>query len=70
LVGSGIGDVKGAVDGHAMMGYSNPEQVAAGLHQRCWARAYIIGDQATGKRGVFLTADIACLFQSHHMVLM
>ncbi|MCZ4581972.1 neutral/alkaline ceramidase [Gordonia amicalis] len=70
LVGCGIGDVTGAVAGQGMMGYSNPEQVAAGLLQRCWARAYIIVDQATGKRVVFLTADIACLFQSHHMGLM
>ncbi len=28
---------------------------------------YIIVDRATGKRVVFLTADIACLFSSHHM---
>ncbi|MDS1116459.1 neutral/alkaline ceramidase [Gordonia westfalica] len=70
LVGCGIGDVTGAVAGQGMMGYSNPEQVAAGLLQRCWARAYIVVDRATGKRVVFLTADIACLFSSHHMGLM
>lgn len=70
LVGCGIGDVTGAVAGQGMMGYSNPEQVAAGLLQRCWARAYIIVDPATGQRVVFLTADLACLFQSHHMGLM
>ena len=70
LVGCGIGDVTGAVAGQGMMGYSNPEQVAAGLLQRCWARAYIIADPATGQRVVFLTADLACLFQSHHMGLM
>ncbi|MDL9938518.1 neutral/alkaline ceramidase [Gordonia sp. ABSL1-1] len=70
LVGCGIADMTGAVAGQGMMGYSNPEQVAAGLLQRCWSRAYIIVDQATGKRVVFVTADIACLFQSHHMGLM
>ncbi|MCR5980511.1 alkaline ceramidase [Gordonia jinghuaiqii] len=70
LVGCGIADVTGAVAGQGMMGYSNPEQVAAGLLQRCWARAYIVVDRSTGKRIVFLTADIACLFQSHHMGLM
>ncbi|WP_238419019.1 neutral/alkaline ceramidase [Gordonia sp. 'Campus'] len=70
LVGCGIADMTGAVAGQGMMGYSNPEQVAAGLLQRCWARAYIVVDRATGKRVVFLTADIACLFQSHHIGLM
>ncbi|MET4164478.1 MULTISPECIES: neutral/alkaline ceramidase [Gordonia] len=70
LVGCGIADVTGAVAGQGMMGYSNPEQIAAGLLQRCWARAYIVVDRATGKRIVFLTADLACLFQSHHMGLM
>ena len=66
LVGCGIGDVTGAVAGQGMMGYSNPEQVAAGLLQRCWARAYIIVDPATGRvidvhhplHGVCLTGGV------------
>src|SRR5690606_30673918 len=70
LVGCGMADMTGAVAGQGMMGYSNPEQVAAGLLQRCWARGYIVVDRATGRSVVFATADIACLFQSHHMGVM
>lgn len=70
LVGAGIADMTGAVAGQGMMGYSDSEQVAEGLLQRCWARAYIVADAATGARIVFVTTDIACVFQSHHMGLM
>ncbi len=70
LVGCGIADMTGAIAGQGMMGYSDADQVADGLLQRCWARAYIVVDRATGARVVFVTSDIACLFQSHHMELM
>ncbi|AZG43941.1 neutral/alkaline ceramidase [Gordonia insulae] len=70
LVGCGIADMTGAIAGQGMMGYSDADQVAAGLLQRCWARAYIVVDKTTGERVVFVTSDIACLFQSHHMGLM
>lgn len=39
----------GAIAGQGMMGYSDTEQVAGGLRQRCWARAYVIVDAATGE---------------------
>ena len=42
------------------------DQVANGLLQRTWARAFIIADAATGKRVLFITADLACVFTSHH----
>ncbi|GAC69095.1 neutral/alkaline ceramidase [Gordonia soli] len=67
LVGCGSADMTGAIAGQGMMGYSNPEQVAMGLLQRCWARAFIIVDQATRERVVFVTCDIACVFESHHI---
>lgn len=70
LVGCGIADMTGAIAGQGMMGYSDADQIADGLLQRCWARAYIVVDRATGHRVVFVTSDIACLFQSHHMELM
>ncbi|MFZ2526400.1 MAG: neutral/alkaline ceramidase [Rhodococcus sp. (in: high G+C Gram-positive bacteria)] len=70
LVGTGIADMTGAVAGQGMMGYSDSEQVAEGLLQRCWARAYIVVDRATDERVVFVTGDIACVFQSHHIGLM
>ncbi|MFW0796454.1 neutral/alkaline non-lysosomal ceramidase N-terminal domain-containing protein [Gordonia sp. CPCC 205515] len=70
LVGCGKADVTGAIAGQGMMGYSEADQVAEGLLQRCWARAFIVVDQASGQRVVFVTTDLACLFQSHHMGLM
>ncbi|MCM6772084.1 neutral/alkaline ceramidase [Nocardia sp. CDC159] len=70
LIGCGIGDVTGAVAGQGMMGYSELDQVATGLLMRCWARAYVIVDRATGDRIAFVTADIACLFQSVHLAVL
>lgn len=70
LVGCGKADLTGAIAGQGMMGYSEADQVAEGLLQRCWARAFIVADQQSGERVVFVTSDLACLFQSHHMGLM
>ncbi|QRY63875.1 neutral/alkaline non-lysosomal ceramidase N-terminal domain-containing protein [Gordonia sp. PDNC005] len=70
LVGAGKGDMTGAIAGQGMMGYSDAEQVAKGLLGRTWARAYVIADAATGKRVLFITADIACIFTSHHNLLL
>ncbi|MBO0856425.1 MAG: neutral/alkaline ceramidase, partial [Nocardia sp.] len=66
LVGAGIADATGAVAGQGMMGYSELDQVAAGLLMRTWARAYIVVDRAVGTRIAFVTVDIGCLFQSVH----
>lgn len=70
LVGAGKGDMTGAIAGQGMMGYSDMEQIAEGLLQRTWARAFIIADAATGSRVLFITADIACIFTSHHNLLL
>lgn len=70
LVGAGKGDMTGAIAGQGMMGYSDAEQVANGLLQRTWARAYIVADAAGGNRILFITADIACVFTSHHQRLL
>ncbi len=70
LVGAGKGDMTGAIAGQGMMGYSDAEQIANGLLQRTWARAYIIADAETGHRVLFITADIACVFTSHHQTLL
>lgn len=67
LVGAGRADMTGAVAGQGMMGYSQPQQVAAGLHMRYHARAYIIADSASGQRVVFVTADSSCVFESIHI---
>lgn len=70
LVGAGKGDLTGAIAGQGMMGYSDMDQVANGLLQRTWARAFIIADAATGSRVLFITADLACVFTSHHSILL
>ncbi|MFI5776571.1 neutral/alkaline ceramidase [Nocardia sp. NPDC051570] len=70
LIGCGIADATGAIAGQGMMGYSELDQVATGLLMRCWARAYVIVDRATGDRIAFVTADIACLFQSVHLAVL
>ncbi|MGC4935094.1 neutral/alkaline non-lysosomal ceramidase N-terminal domain-containing protein [Gordonia sp. DT30] len=70
LVGAGRGDITGAIAGQGMMGYSDLSQVASGLLQRVWARAYIIADAATGKRVAFVNADLACIFESHRVGVM
>ncbi|WOC14444.1 neutral/alkaline non-lysosomal ceramidase N-terminal domain-containing protein [Gordonia sp. MP11Mi] len=70
LVGAGKGDMTGAIAGQGMMGYSDLDQVANGLLQRTWARAYIVADAATNRRVLFITADIACVFTSHHNTLL
>ncbi|WP_299575997.1 neutral/alkaline ceramidase [uncultured Williamsia sp.] len=70
LVGAGRADATGAVAGQGMMGYSEQDQVSTGLLSRCWARAYVVVDRATGNRVAFVTVDIACLFQSVHLGVM
>nr|WP_245548364.1 neutral/alkaline non-lysosomal ceramidase N-terminal domain-containing protein [Gordonia araii] len=70
LVGAGKGDLTGAIAGQGMMGYSDMDQVANGLLQRTWARAFIVADAATGKRVLFINADLACVFTSHHSTLL
>ncbi|GES91766.1 neutral ceramidase-like [Rhizophagus clarus] len=58
-VGIGIADITGIVAGINMMGYAMPEQIAKGLHIRQRSRAFIIIDPNTGKRVVFVSADLA-----------
>ena len=39
------------------MGYANLEQVAAGIHQRLWSRAFIFANTLTGPRIAMVTLD-------------
>ncbi|GCB60270.1 hypothetical protein scyTo_0014138 [Scyliorhinus torazame] len=45
------------------MGYANPEQTAAGLHNRLYSRAFIVADPSNSKRVVFVSADIGMVSQ-------
>ncbi len=58
LVGAGIYDVTGPAAELGMMGYSDPLQRTAGIHTRLYSRAYILGEETSGRRVVFVSADL------------
>ncbi|MGM1060661.1 neutral/alkaline ceramidase, partial [Saccharothrix sp. Mg75] len=64
LVGRGISDVTGPAAENGMMGYSSFEQKTTGIHQRQRSRAFVVVDQATGKRVAYVNADLAMVFRS------
>ena len=63
LVGRGMADITGEAAEVGMMGYASTSQVAAGIHMRQRARAFIVLDQASGKRMVFVNNDLGMVFQ-------
>jgi neutral ceramidase len=63
LVGRGMSDITGEAAEVGMMGYASPSQVSAGIHMRQRARAFIVQDQASGKRIVFVNNDLGMVFQ-------
>lgn len=63
LVGRGISDITGEAAEVGMMGYAKTDQVASGIHMRQRARAFIVNDQASGKRVVFVNNDLGMVFQ-------
>ncbi|MEV8442038.1 neutral/alkaline ceramidase [Actinosynnema sp. NPDC051121] len=64
LVGRGISDVTGPAAENGMMGYSAFDQKTTGIHQRQRSRAYVVVDQATGKRVAYVSADLAMVFRA------
>lgn len=64
LVGRGRADITGETAEVGMMGYAQIDQKTTGLHQRQWARAYIVADRATDQRVVFVNTDLGMVFQS------
>ncbi|CAO2204067.1 unnamed protein product [Urochloa humidicola] len=59
LVGTGSYDITGPAADVNMMGYASTEQIAAGIHFRLKARAFIVAEP-DGKRAVFVNLD-ACM---------
>jgi len=55
MIGLGRADVTGPIVQVNMMGYANPSQIANGLHQRLYARSFIVKDEASSV--VFVTVD-------------
>lgn len=64
LVGRGVADITGEVAEAGMLGYADPSQVSAGMHQRQRARAFVVVDRRTKQRIVHVTADLPLMFQS------
>ena len=64
LIGTGIYDITGPSAEIGMMGYGREEQKDTGILTRLYARAFIIVDQKTSKRVVFVSSDLAMLFHS------
>lgn len=63
LVGRGMSDITGEAAEVGMMGYARPGQVTAGIHMRQRARAFIVVDQDSGRRLVFVNNDLGMVFQ-------
>ncbi len=58
-IGMGKFDITGPCVHLGFMGMSNVSQVGSGLHTRLFSRAFVIEEIQTGKRIVFVCADIA-----------
>ncbi|TPX46236.1 ceramidase [Synchytrium endobioticum] len=60
-IGLGKYDCTGPVGGVPMMGYAQTNQTTHGIHQRLYARAFIIHDTVTDKRLALVNMDVAML---------
>lgn len=69
-LGVGKSDVTGIIAQTTMVGFADGEQVAAGLHTRLWARAFVaLDDSAAGsqQRFAFVSADVGMPAQAVRM---
>lgn len=63
LIGSGKYDITGPAADAGMVGYGEVSQTTKGIHSRLWSRAFAIVDPETGKRIVFVSADLMGITQ-------
>ncbi|WP_439887665.1 neutral/alkaline ceramidase [Pseudomonas sp. MBLB4123] len=63
LIGRGIYDITGPAAEASLFGYGSLDQSASGIHDRQWARAFIVADPQSGKRVVFVVIDSGATFQ-------
>jgi len=63
MVGSGIADVTGEIAEVGFMGYAVVGQRGSGIHIRSRARAFIVVDNKTGTRVVYVSFDLCMGFQ-------
>ncbi|MST50024.1 neutral/alkaline non-lysosomal ceramidase N-terminal domain-containing protein [Mobiluncus porci] len=66
LVGTGMYDVTGAVAENGAFGYASHQEMK-GLQQRLYSRAFIVVDQATGQRAVYVSVDTGGVFNAVRM---
>lgn len=69
LVGVGIADVTGEAADVGMMGYGSIGQRTTGIHQRLWARSFVIAEP-DGKRIAIVVCDLGMIFQGVHQEVM
>lgn len=64
--GAAIHDTTGPIYGQVMAGYANPVQVSEGLHNRQFARAFIIGSNCADQdqRAVLVSVDLGLMFHA------
>lgn len=62
--GSGIHDITGVVVNTGGSGWENLFQIFSGLHQRQYARAYVIESPCNGQRVLFISADVGLIWAS------
>ena len=63
-IGSGVYDITGPAAELGMMGYGQIGQKTRGIHLRLWSRAFVIESPCNGQRVVFVSADLAAIFQA------
>lgn len=63
LIGTGMSDVTGAVAENGAFGYASHQEMK-GLQQRLYAHAFIVVDQATGQRAVYVSLDTGGVFNA------
>jgi neutral ceramidase len=64
LAGVGIADVTGEPWGIGMMGYGMRFQRTVGIHLRQRSRAFVFVDRASGRRLVYVVADVGMFFRN------
>jgi neutral ceramidase len=67
LLGRSLEDITLPVVGVPMMGFVRPDQIVEGLHQRQYARTFVIADASGKARLALVTCDIA--FPTHTLKL-
>jgi neutral ceramidase len=66
-IGRSLSDITLPVVGVQLMGFVRPEQISEGLHQRQYARTFVVADSSGKKRLAIVTCDLA--FPTHTLKL-